>query len=188
MGTSSWQNIPFCVELMRRINAASVLDVGVGFGRWGFLSREFLEAWNGRPLMPDWTVRVDGIEAFTPAITPYHRCFYNRIYEGDATLVLPSLTDRYDLVIFGDVLEHFTKAGAESVMDAALRLGRYVLLVIPLGRDWPQDEQYGNSFERHLSEWSAEEILRSWPVLRWRRFRDYLNRDRGVFLFAAGRA
>lgn len=182
MGTSSWEGIAVCVELIRRIDPQSVLDVGVGFGRWGFVCREFLEAWNGRPLIKDWKILIDGIEAFQPYLAPYHRVLYDHIFEGNALDILASMRAHYDCVILGDVLEHFTKEDAFRVMDAALSISRHILLMIPIGKDWPQDEQYGNPFEKHLSEWSCAEILGKWPVLRWRLFHDYINRERGVFL------
>lgn len=34
MGTSNWQNLSYCVELIRKEAPSSVLDIGVGFGRW----------------------------------------------------------------------------------------------------------------------------------------------------------
>lgn len=43
MGTSNWQHISDCIEIIRDINPKTILDVGTGFGRWGILSREFLE-------------------------------------------------------------------------------------------------------------------------------------------------
>lgn len=64
---------------------------------------------------------------------------------------MASLVEPYDLVIFGDVLEHFTPERARAVFQRATEIGRHVLL----DPEWPQDEQYGNPFERHLSEWSA---------------------------------
>jgi SAM-dependent methyltransferase len=185
MGTSNWQNIPFCIEMIRRIDPESVLDVGVGFGRWGFAAREFLEAWAGRPLMSQWRLRVDGIEAFASAIAPYHRTIYSHLYEGDALEVMTALHEQYDLVIFGDVLEHFTQERARMALRRAMEIGRYILLVLPLGSEWPQDEQYGNVYERHLSEWSADQICSEWPVLRRRLFRDYLGRPFGVFVIGA---
>ena len=42
MGTSNWQNLSFCVDLIRYVSPKSVLDVGVGFGRWGMICREYL--------------------------------------------------------------------------------------------------------------------------------------------------
>ena len=185
MGTSNWQNIPFCIQMLRRIDPESILDVGVGFGRWGFTGREFLEAWAGRPLMSQWKLRIDGIEAFPPAITPYHKAIYSHLYEGDAFEVMSSHPDPYDLIIFGDVLEHFTQERARAVLRRAMEIGRHILLVVPLGSEWPQEEQYGNSFERHLSEWSADQICSEWPVLRRRLFRDYLGRIFGVFVITA---
>ena len=47
-GTGNYQNLGEAVEWLRAINPSSVLDVGAGFGRWGFLIREFLEVWIGR--------------------------------------------------------------------------------------------------------------------------------------------
>jgi hypothetical protein len=185
MGTSNWQNIPFCIEMIRRVKPESILDVGVGFGRWGFAAREFLEAWSGRPLMSQWRLRVDGIEAFSASIAPYHRTIYNHLYEGEALEVMTAFREQYDLVIFGDVLEHFTQERARRVLRRATEISRYVMLVLPLGSEWPQDEQYGNVFERHLSEWSADEICSEWPVLRSRLFRDYLGRPFGVFVIGA---
>ena len=35
MGTSNWENIPYCIVIIRKVNPRKVLDVGVGFGRWG---------------------------------------------------------------------------------------------------------------------------------------------------------
>jgi len=47
MPTSNWQNISYNIDLIRKIKPQSILDVGVGFGRWGILLREFLELWEG---------------------------------------------------------------------------------------------------------------------------------------------
>ena len=61
MGTSNWQNISYCVGVLRRLKPASVLDVGTGFGRWGVLCREFLDVWEGREARSLWQTRIEGI-------------------------------------------------------------------------------------------------------------------------------
>ena len=73
MGTSNWQNISYCVGILRRLQPASVLDVGTGFGRWGTLCREFLDVWEGREARSLWQARIEGIEAFPQCLTPASR-------------------------------------------------------------------------------------------------------------------
>lgn len=43
MGTSNWQNISYNIDLVKRLDPQSVLDIGAGFGRWGILFRSFLK-------------------------------------------------------------------------------------------------------------------------------------------------
>lgn len=99
MGTSNWQHIPFCVEVLMRIEPRRVLDVGVGFGRWGIIVREFCDVWFGRVLPEQWSVYVEGIEAFAPSISSYHSSFYNKIWVGDAVEVFSRIDKSWDVVI-----------------------------------------------------------------------------------------
>ena len=34
------------IKLIEQINPKSVFDVGIGFGKWGFLLREYLDVWD----------------------------------------------------------------------------------------------------------------------------------------------
>ena len=84
----------------------SVLDVGAGMGKWGFLCRELLD-WNvGRLDRADWQVRIDGIEVFTYE-SPLHDWVYDSVRRADVLDVVDDCAG-YDLVILGDVLEHLT--------------------------------------------------------------------------------
>lgn len=64
MGTSNWQNLSYCVELIRQADPSSILDIGVGFGRWGMLCREFLDVWQGRVFREQWQTRIEGSKFF----------------------------------------------------------------------------------------------------------------------------
>ena len=79
MGTSNWQNISYNIGLVRKLNPASILDVGAGFGRWGILFREFLEIWDGGKYDGKWERTIDAVEIYKPYINEYHRHFYNNI-------------------------------------------------------------------------------------------------------------
>jgi glycosyltransferase involved in cell wall biosynthesis len=183
MGTSNWQQIPFCIEAMMRIAPERVLDIGVGFGRWGMITREFCDVWFGRVLPPDWKVHVEGVEAFPKNINAYHSHFYDKVHIGDLRDLLPTFKDRWNLIIFGDVLEHFEKHEAIQLLHWAVGLSDYVLVNIPLGDNWQQDEAYDNPYERHLSQWTAEEFE---PFFLRRRefFRDYIDRPSGTFILS----
>ena len=45
MGTSNWQNIPWCEQSIMQIEPERVHDIGVGFGRWRMILREFGDVW-----------------------------------------------------------------------------------------------------------------------------------------------
>lgn len=160
MGTSNWWPIPFCVEALRRIQPRRVLDVGVGFGRWGIAVREFCEVWEGRVDPASWRVEVEGIEAFAPNIAPWHEHFYSRVHLGDARERLPALEGRWDVIIFGDVLEHMEREEAMRLIDLSLDRSAYVLVNIPLGDQHVQGEAYGNPYEQHRSTWRVEDFVR----------------------------
>ena len=64
----------------------------------------------------------------------------------------------YDVVILGDVLEHFTLADALQVWASARAHARYVVLSIPIV-EYPQGVHYDNVHETHLHVWSHELVV-----------------------------
>lgn len=141
-----------------QIQPKRVVDVGVGFGRWGMILREFGEVWFGRVLPGQWEIDVEGIEAFEGSVVDYHRQFYNRIHIGDALEVLPGLDGDWTLAILGDVLEHFYKSDGERLLGDLVERADYVLVNLPLGEDWPQEDMYENPYEEHKAVWDLEDF------------------------------
>jgi hypothetical protein len=183
MGSSNWQHIPYMVELFRIIEPKKILDIGVGFGRWGIVAREFLDVWYGKVHPSDWSLIIDGIEAFEANIQDYQKHFYTNIFLGDAKEKIYDLDDDYDLIIFGDVLEHFTKEDGENLLKISLKKSRYVIVAVPIGENWEQDEMYGNIYERHLASWYVDEF-KSFHCTQGKLFRDFIDRPHGVFLLS----
>jgi hypothetical protein len=176
VGTSNWQNIPYCVAMLRRLRPKSFLDVGCGFGRWGVLAREFLDVWEGREARALWQTRIEGIEAFPGCLSPLHGYVYDRLHVGDALDVLPAL-EQYDVVYMGDVVEHQTRSRALDLIDEARRHAQEAVIVtIPIGDDWIQTEgPDGNPFHAHRSVWQLADFD-GYPQASRRMFSDYRGR------------
>ncbi|CAH2211888.1 hypothetical protein [Tepidibacter aestuarii] len=95
---------------MATINPKSMLDVGVGFGRYGFVARELLDyEINEDGSYAKWKRRIDGIEIFEKYLTPVHEYVYDEIYIRDAYDLIRDKDFYYDMVLISDVIEDFTK-------------------------------------------------------------------------------
>jgi len=160
MPVSTSAHITDCLGRIVRLAPASVLDVGCGFGMWGFLCRTYLDVFQERFRPEDWQVRIDGLELFDPYIQAHQRALYTSIRIADIRAAAETL-DEYDLIIAGDVIEHLDKDDAERVLDVLYAKARRALLVnIPLGETgWEHPENHGNPGELHRSAWSVEDFL-----------------------------
>jgi len=87
---------------------SSVLDIGVGFGKYGVLLRDHLDIRKRRYNKSEWQVKIDGVEIWEPYRTPLHDHVYNTVFYKDIRELLPSL-GVYDLVVMADVIEHLEK-------------------------------------------------------------------------------
>ena len=148
--------------LMVREFPTSVLDVGVGHGKWGFLCRDTLEAFVGsRYFKRDWKLRVDGIEVFADYHNPVWDYAYDHVWIGDACDLLPAL-DVYDLILALEVIEHTEKASGLALLGEMVRHAvRGVVLSFPDAESpdaLVQGESYGNPHERHRSLWSPGDV------------------------------
>ncbi len=143
----------------------SVLDVGCGFGFWGFLCRFILDAQPGRHYEKDWKVRIEGVETYEPYIMPHQRFLYDRIHIGRIEKMIDSL-GIFDMYIFGDVLEHIPKDVSKRVFQTACEKARKGVLVnIPIGDGWLRSGTDENPDEAHLSTWNIEDFLGYAPKL-----------------------
>ncbi|MBC7343764.1 MAG: glycosyltransferase family 1 protein, partial [Clostridia bacterium] len=72
MPTSWYQVIPIVLDQIQSLQPRSVLDVGIGFGKYGMLIREALEVPLGRYYKHQWQIKVDGVEVFSGYKNPIH--------------------------------------------------------------------------------------------------------------------
>ena len=138
-------------------NPISILDIGIGFGKFGFLAREYTDIFHGRYF--DWETRIDGIEIFEKYITQLQKEIYDHIYIGNALDVLPTLS-RYDMIICSDMLEHMSEQNGTVLLDLIKRQSKYAMITTPV-TVLHQDALYDNEHEKHISEWSKE-TLSNW--------------------------
>ena len=156
MPTSQPSSIPRVLELARAVNPDSVLDVGSGFGKYGFLLREYLECWQGRLCPREWKKHIDAVEIFGPYTRlPWYKDIYNVIFVADACSMLDKVAE-YDLVLIADAIEHMTRDDGRRLLGAAKR---YIVTTpaYPIG----QGEAFGNKAETHVSLWEPSDFQKA---------------------------
>ena len=162
MPTSRPIAIEYVCNRILQVKPQSVLDVGIGFGKWGFLAREYTDVWHGNYFK--WKARIDGIEMYKPYVGLLQRLIYDEIYLGDALEVIDRL-DTYDFVICADMLEHLEKERGIMLLQQIQKHAKIGIVVLPIHPS-VQGEVYGNEYERHRSRWDFEELEESGTVFR----------------------
>jgi hypothetical protein len=153
---SSHLGLSLALDHVVRLRPRRLLDIGVGFGKWGFLLREALDYVEGRVEREQWTVRIDGIDAHRYE-SPLLDWVYDDVRIADALDVTDELAG-YDVVVIGDVIEHFEKEQGVSLLDALLRQNRNVVLTTPL--EFFEQHREDNPYEEHRSHWRIDDFAR----------------------------
>lgn len=124
---------------------ASVLDVGACDGIW-------------QALLPEYD--MDAVEAFKPNADRIRKHnIYMNVY---CTEIKDYEYDWYDLIIFGDVIEHMDVETAQAVLNYAYPRCKDMIVAVPYL--YEQDEIYGNPYEKHLQpDLTAELFAERYP-------------------------
>ena len=117
---------------------ATVLDVGACDGKW-------------RELLPEYK-NMDAIEIFRPYAEKLTG--YRSVITGD---IFDYWFEWYDLIIFGDVIEHMSVEKAQAVLRYAQ--DRCFDLIVAVPYEYPQDEVDGNQWQKHLQPDLTPEIF-----------------------------
>jgi len=156
MPVSKIEIIPEVIGMVRNAMPKKVIDIGVGFGKYGVLCREVLDIKFGRYHRSEWKTRIDGIEVFGEYITPYHKYIYNKIIIGN---VMETHVKGYDVVLLCDVIEHLEHGKGVELLDRLVRGNGFIIVTTP--SVFRTSEPYkGNEHERHLSVWKAGDFGR----------------------------
>jgi 2-polyprenyl-3-methyl-5-hydroxy-6-metoxy-1,4-benzoquinol methylase len=146
MGTSHPENKNDLLSAILRINPKTVLDVGAGSG--GLAKMLFFYA-------PE--IEVDAIEVWEPYVSKYELSkLYRNVFVKDAR---EFENFDYDIVVFGDILEHMKESEAIKLWEKASKVAKYGIITIPIIH-MPQEAVNDNPYEVHEEEdWSTKLVL-----------------------------
>lgn len=129
---------------------AKVLDVGAGCGTyWNLLHNDFR--------------LIDAVEVFKPNIEKYKlKQKYHRVYNMN---IKDFKYGNYDIIIFGDIIEHLDIKEAQEVLKYALSRCEEIIVAVPY--ELEQDEVDGNIHEIHKQFDLTPEIMKErYPMLK----------------------
>ena len=131
---------------------ATILDVGAGEGTYyNYLGDYFKE--------------IYAIEIFKPNIDKYElEKKYSKVYNIDIRNF--NFNDYfYDIIIFGDIIEHLEVNEAQDVLKNAYNRCEEMIVAVPYKLE--QDECYGNVYEIHKQpDLTPENMLERYPMLK----------------------
>lgn len=132
------------------IKGSTCLDVGACDGKWS-------------KLLGDWLI-MDAVEIYGPNILKHHlRDKYRQVYNEDVRTL--TYGDGYDLIIFGDVLEHMSVEDAQRVLAYAWDRCEDLIVAVPY--EWVNRSHYGNPYEVHVQDdLTPKNVLERYPQLK----------------------
>lgn len=135
MPRSEDDQIPYFQEVFDRLQPKRVLDIGAGEGKYADLIA-------GRAEVHAVEVWQENIEKYDlPSKYDIVFCHDARQFENFD----------YDLVIFGDVLEHMLEEDAVALWAKARKQARAIFMSIPIVH-LPQGAEGGNPYEVHVED------------------------------------
>lgn len=117
---------------------STILDVGAGDGKWRYLLRKY--------------PNMDAVEAFMDNLR--WLTGYRKIFHAD---IRGFQYEHYDLIIFGDVLEHLSVEEAQAVLEYARPRCRDMVIAVPFL--YEQGAIYGNPYEVHIQDDLTPELF-----------------------------
>lgn len=137
--------------LKEKFNAeATILDVGAGSGTYYNYLHEYFK-------------NIDAVEIFKQNIDNFKLTEkYNKVYNEN---IINLKYHKYDIIIFGDVIEHLNVEDAKQVLEYAYNNCKEMIVAIPY--ELEQDEVGGNIYEKHLQPDLTKKIMKErYPMLK----------------------
>jgi hypothetical protein len=135
-------------KIARRQAVAGVVDVGAGMGTYARLLRPVLK-------IPNWIA----VEVWGPYVRKFAlETLYDDVFIADIRCLDPAVLPPGSVALLGDVIEHLRLEQAFAALKRLYSACNFVIVSVPVGH-WPQGEVDGNAYERHVHEWTREDLL-----------------------------
>ena len=158
MGSSPTNLDPIIIHL---IQGPQILDVGCGFGRWGyFCTTNYWETHN--PMPPPTKPVIVGCDGYLPNVEMSQRSgvYSNVLHVNFPPLPFDNLS--FDTVLILDVLEHIQEEKALKLIGEAKRIARQSIIIstpnFPNFRKPHMTITGFNDMEAHISYWSRRRL------------------------------
>ncbi|MEZ4979821.1 MAG: class I SAM-dependent methyltransferase [Chitinophagales bacterium] len=133
-------------EIVIAANPKIVLDIGCGAGKYGKLIKS---------LMRD--IFCIGVEIDKAYIKEFDlESVYDRLICTNIATLMGNVDDHFDIVIFGNVLEHLPKSLGIDLLNFFVYRAKLIIINYPFGE--LQDSYKGHKHEAHISVWSMEDF------------------------------
>ena len=131
-----------CAWIRDHFNTKStILDMGACDGKWRYLLYDY--------------PKMDGVEIFGPSYRNLEKLrLYRYLYFQDARAIRYNW---YDLVIFGDIIEHMSPKDAKNMLDYAYDHCRDMIIAVPFL--YKQGVIYDNPYEIHIQDDLTPELF-----------------------------
>jgi 2-polyprenyl-3-methyl-5-hydroxy-6-metoxy-1,4-benzoquinol methylase len=128
----------------------SILDVGPGIGKIGSMASK--SARNNK-----YSCKIDAYEIYKPYINQYElKWIYDKIYNENIMNIINKENILYDMIFFGDSLEHLKKENGIKLLSFLLPRCKFIIIKTPY--NYPQGQVGDNIYEAHLSNWEPEDF------------------------------
>lgn len=161
MASSFAEQIPVVAYVLKQLNPGSVLDIGKGFGKYGFLLHEYVGISQETSPDPNLTLKdqssvvIDAVEIQPNYMWPHIDQFYRTVYMGDIGNLYPQLRG-YDVVLMTDIIEHLERDVALRVIKHFLADGSDIVIATP--KKFFHQELFGSEWETHRSVWKPSDF------------------------------
>lgn len=127
-------------------STAEILDVGACDGKWKQILHEY--------------EKMDAVDVWAPHFDRLSKLYRKAFLADIGTFEYK----HYDLIIFGDVIEHLNVETAQAVVKYAAERCDDLIVAVPY--QYEQGEIYGNPYEKHKqSDLTAEIFEERYPEL-----------------------
>lgn len=147
--TFDYQMVNFIFHKFNR--KTKIMDIGAGKGKYGKYLRRYYEV-------------IDGMEVFKEYVTAFNlEKIYNSVFSCDVK-DFDFEANHYDVVVFGDVLEHLKTEDAQKVLKNIINAGSSIIVRVPY--KYEQEAKGDNIYEAHQQEdLSRETMNERYPYL-----------------------